>query len=552
MMTEKEQTRKIESDLGDENRLISKDGQIITDLVAYQRNLETEEHTQDVGTVRKEQIHDLVETKRDKRGQKKLGINRGDKTFEAMRRNRKESLSQSSYVRHLTERDMFMEKQEELRAINLEKYGKLIIDQIVRLVNEYISLKPSEMKQNFKKYQPMECAIIALTMGPVNLKGLTKRLDSIIGSIIDPKKFQFETSVRLDSIYRRILNGKGWLTKYLQLIEKNGSLISSTYQFPPQLMKIAAEDPHKLWIGMSGALPKDTKPFTEDELLTMFPELKDASPYINGEAKSTGSVPSESKYISSLFDEEDYKKRVHVCESDRWTRLKELKQSWLTITDIKKKEFMVGLMQINPIIDMAPVWSKIGLDFLNKHENSNSSFEQFTPGNINGLVRDYFLNKDCPISRVIISRRKTALITEFGLMPDASKIPWLTLCKLLLTDERGWDCLEDLKKKNPNIIAYEFREREKPKEEVDPSDVETTDEESSVSDKPTQSDGERIGIPSPVMNIVNAITSNVDDNQLATIVRQALPELIQLTLSVFTDVVKTPSRIDISLHFGEK
>lgn len=503
---------KLPPNLGEGDRFISEDGEK-EDLLKHSEDQEIEEHTKDVKEVIREERHGLEGIKRGKRNQKKSSMTRSVKGYAQFHADREKSLDNSSYVRYLTERDIFMQDQENVRRNNLEKYGHIIDENIVRLTQEYVNAVERGEKNNLKKFQPMECAIIGLTKGPANMEELQKRLNTAIENHIPEEKFRFGGK-QLEQIIRRIVDAKldsQWLRKFLQTVETNGSVLSTRYQFPPQLMKLAAEDPHKLWIGLSAKIPKIDQPFEEKEFLALFPELNKI-PKLEEE-------PSSKKFDD--IDEKEFNTRAHYCESDRMKIKKEIIESWLTITDIVKWELLLGIMQINPCITTPKKWCDKMLEFMKINKTKGANFGIVTSTDVSTIFRQKLSNPDLPIHRLMIIREKTSITKEFGLIPDAVKIPWYQLRELIPNNSDAWKRLEAYCLKYPEINSYvKSRELipEKPEEKGKPEEKET--EETLTQSKSSSYKS--------LMEIFRLVANGVSDEQLGKLVRENLPKLISI------------------------
>lgn len=437
---------------GEDDRFISGDG-VVKKLSTHIRDEEIDEHTKDVVTVMRGEINARVGTKRERIYQKKSGANRTVvDCYTQSRLDRKKSLKESGYVRYRTPDDIRREEWKMTKDENLKKHGKAIDDHIVRLVKEYISLSPQDRKKNFKKYQPMECAILGLTKGPANMNELIKRLDYALEGQVNPETFRFGTHVRMDSIFRRVLHAKQWLVKYLEKVDDEGSAIRSRYQFPPHLMKIAAENPHKLWVGMSGVLPSGTEPFEEQNLLQQFPELskmKGPEPSQRTNGKTNGK-PSDLMHIDN---EDQFKERVHFCESSRRKREGEFVRDLRNIVDITKYEFLLGLMQITPRVCSFEQWEQIAGDFINKNE-LKLQFKRFTRTDISSIIRNRFIDDNAPVSKLILEGEKSSSFKVYGLVPDVAEIPWLELIKMIKQEDAGWNLLNKHTQQNDFLKSY--------------------------------------------------------------------------------------------------
>lgn len=512
---DKERCFRISPNLGEGDRFISEDGEK-EDLLKHARDQETDEHTKDVKDVIREERHDLEEVKKGKRNQKRSSMTRSVRGYAQFHREKEERLDNSGYVRHLTERELFMQEQEVVRKENLEKYGHIIDENIVRLTNDYVLALARGEKNNLKKFQPMECVILAMTKGPANLKELEDRLNFAIDEHVSKHDFRFGGN-QLESILSRIRNAtheSQWLRKFLQVIDSNGNSRKTRYQFPPQLMKLAAEDPHKLWIALSAKIAKTDEPFEEKDLLEIFPELSEIS-------KMESALPSKKP---EPLEDKDFRTRVHHCEAARRHRQKELVFAWRNYFDVSKWQLLLGLMQVNPCIASPKRWMEKIISFIKENHNSKAQFQTASPTDVTTILRQKLFNESAPIFKLLIIKEKTAISKDFGLIPDAAKISWEDICKLIYDKPESWKLLEDYCLKYPEIASYVKSRDLIPEKEEKPEDVEAEEQK------------ESLNAQSSILEIVKNVVNGTTDEELGKLVRENFPKLLQM--------------LDISVNIG--
>lgn len=521
-----------------ESRIINRETKVITDdgEKSVSDFLEAERMdavTQDAGEVRKAYLEDL---NRQRRHQKRIFGTSERKPLV----DRKASYDDSSYVRHLTVEDLKLEQLEEVRKKYWSEYGAMVDENIIMLVQDYEKVIKSKVANPLRKTQFLECALLGLTKGPTNFPGLIKRLDTALEMSEEKIKFRFkDNEPTFKEKFRQIIKAdpnKRWLRKYL-VAENNGSLITSTFEFPPPMMQIAAQFPDKMRKAWMLKLPKGDLPYSEDQLIEELPILKEMVDFTDiGHHATKKSYEKKDKH---------FRTRRHANEGNRRARYKEVKDYWVHVDDMKKAELVLGIMQASDcIIGTTNVWIKEVSKFMHDHKKAGV-FNPPTTGEMS-TIKNKMLNDKSPFSKLVVVENKTQKVLEFGLIPDAAAISWRDVRIMWKGGKPGWSMLDEWCEKNQAIDMHIHPE----KYIVDESDLASVPDETpdstpdSVKVESLNTDEfldgleviDETGSDSPLDIIMNAVMDNVTEEQLGKIIRQAMPGLIELFGNVFKSI----------------
>lgn len=452
------------------DRVFTDDG--VTSTGRYEQHKATEKATKDAHDVRATYLEETNKGKKEYRDQQG--------TFGRKERipliNQKDRHEGTSFVRHLTEEDLKMEKLQQIREKYWQEYGHMVDENIVILVNDYVKSKLKKERSPLKKTHLLECALLALTKGPANLKELIKRLDTAIEGSDDKIKFRFtDVTSTFTETLRRIVKAdpnKNWLRKYL-VVDGNGNLHTSRYEFPPPMMQIAAQAPAKMKEAWMVKLPKGSVPFTESELLRELPIL---SSMIITDPSHHGSVKKELPY--------DIRVRKSANEGNRCKLVTELKDAWMAVEDITKLQLFVGIMASSDcIVGLNTTWLDLISRFMSKHKNRRT-YKEVGSGEISAS-KNKLRAGHLAICALVIKEGKMSNNAEIGLIPDAASIPFSDLRKMSNAKSpkyiaEGLTILAEICRKNENIDRYVNPEKYANELKDDPTEdslpIEQTDE----------------------------------------------------------------------------
>ena len=519
--------------VGAGDRVITGDGQVrsTSQFVEDQR---IEEASKDAKDVRRTYLDDM---NRDKKERRLLRTRHGNPIKRPII-DQKARYEDTSFVRTLTVEDLKVEKLDQIRQENREKFGNKIDENINELVRTYLEVKDTSVNP-LQKTQLLECALLGLTKGPATLDESIQRLDFALSQSTKRLKFTFEDHRKVfKETVRRIVKAdpeKTWLRKYL-IVDGNGSWATSKYEFPPPMMAIAAKEPVKMKAGWLQRLPAGISKYKEVDLLKELPILREMVTFTDLPHHSQHGRREDDGYGLS----KEQRVRKHENESNRRQRLKEIVDYWTKTDDINKAELYLGIMQVSDCIINSPAgWTKLMTKFMSDHPNNNSNFKQVISTDLNGINRMKLFDNDYAINKLLIVFEKTVKFKEIGLIPDAAAIPWRDLCKMLTHEKEGFKILDQYCRSNKHIGAYVDLEKY-----ANPSPTEKTTETLEVKD--VIDELEITDVPekdNPIETIINALMSNVTEEQLGKIVKDAAPGLIELIKRFFGSVK--------SVGFGE-
>ena len=429
------------------NRVFTKDG--VRTIHRYVQEGDTEEATKDALLTRSEYLN---ETNKGKRETMKLQGAYGVRKKQPLI-NPEDRYTQTGFVKHLTEKDLIMEELQQIREKYWTEYGQMIDDNIVLLAQNYVDTKKKGEKSPLKKTHLMECALLGLTKGPANIKELMHRLDTALEGSTEKIKFRFSdvTSTFTETL-RRIVKAdpnKNWLRKYL-IVDGNGNLHTSKYEFPPPMMKIAAQYPSHMKEGWMVKLPKGSVPFTEEQLLKELPILKKM---VITDVPHHGDITDQ----KSEFDY-DIRVRIHENESNRRKLYKDLTDAWMAVDDVTKFQLHVGLMAVSDCpTGMPKIWLDGIMKFIQKHKNHHT-YKSIGSGELS-IINNKLRAGQLAICKLVLNEGKTSNPSEIGLIPDVASISFSDLRKMTISKgpkkvAEGFTTLAKVCKNNEHIDRY--------------------------------------------------------------------------------------------------
>jgi hypothetical protein len=440
----KEKWVKISPNLGEKDRITTEDGE--TTLEKWVEDHEVVEMTSDVEEVRRDEERTRSLMKHRQTGSRKTPLVDKKARFE-----------ETSFIKHLTKEDLEMETLQKIRKEHWEKYSEAMDKNITSLVKDY--LKHKDDKNKLMKTQFVECALIGLTRGPANLDKLIDRLDRAIENVDKSIDFRFkDVKPIFTQTFKRIVKadpGKQYLRKYL-IDGGNGNDINENYEFPPPMMKLAAQHPSRMKEAWYSKLPSGSSPFTEEQLLKELPILKEMV-VVPGDENKEIPKPKESKPAVVAYDIDA---RKFANESNRRKLFSTVRGIWQSVDDITKFQLFVALMASNDsdrITGMNNDWMKICNDFIQKYKNP-AAFKKINYGEISKFSNVIRSDK-LAICKLKLKEGKTSKSSEVGLIPDVASISFSDLRNMSTSRspsfiKEGFSVLNDICRKNEQIDRY--------------------------------------------------------------------------------------------------
>lgn len=427
------------------------------------------EATQDANEVRSTYLDETNRDKKQRRHQQRIfGRSERPPIFD-----RKVSYDQSSYVRHLNEEDIVIEKVEQIMRKNQDDCLPSIKETIAGKVRNYLKIKDDSTIPRGVKTEITECILLGFTVQPYTPLELANDLDAWVEEV-DPKlskEFKFADNIRtftekVRAIHRAKNENTRWMANYFN-IYTNGErkpLSKTKAHFHPSLMQIAAQNPDVIRRGWFVRLQDGDTPYTERDLKHDLPKIDEQmigfTKISHSHHKHEDDVDGETGLTLEL------RTRRHQNQSHRFARVKEAKNMWATILDLKKWEILLIVMIINEcIINTTEGWLKLIVKFMTDNKNPKQNVKVLNT-EINTTRRNKLENEELAISKLVYTgSSKNSKIPVYGLYPDAARILLEDL--LIMSDpkkkDQGWILLKRYCEKDNCIDRVVYPEKYKEK-----------------------------------------------------------------------------------------
>lgn len=527
------------------DRVFTKDG--VKTTKQYVEEEHTEEVTKDARDTRSAYLEETNRDKKMRRHQKRVSAS-GKKGRRPLI-DSKEQFDDTSFVKHLTEEDLKMEELQKIREKHWREYGSMIDDNIIDLVTEHVKLKKRGEKSPLKMTQLMECALLALTKGPADLKGIVKRLDTALEQSQTKIKFRFtDVMPKFTETLRRIVRAdpeKQWLRKYL-IIDGNGVFGTSKYEFPPPMMQIAAQYPSRMKEGWMMKLPKGTVPFTEEQLLKELPILRDM-------------VVTDVPHHGTSSDQNsnfDMNKRIHDNEGNRRKLFGEIRDTWLSVDDVTKIQLWIGLMACSDSpTGLNKTWISILNKFIQDYKNPHT-YKHVSSGELSS-IKNKLRSGKVAAGSLILREGKTTDSSEVGVIPEAASICFSDIRKMTVsrgTDKvaEGFLVLKSICEKNENIDRHVNPKKyeNEPIKPVDSKDADALEQTPDFEDKEETEDKSVGDIIKDGVDRISPDTSLLDGLEIVDEEEISEPHAVAKLANAVSDIAQNGIEINFNIGFG--